>query len=72
MSASMSLSSICQSIQVKQPSCKIDLPENCSEPQVYLQTRMIGAIEALDVLMGFEQHHSTQVVVNLPRVEAKP
>ena len=32
---------------------------------------MIGAIEALDVLMGFEQHHSTRVVVYLP-TELKP
>ena len=58
-------------ISKTEPSCKIDLPENCSEPQRYLRTRVIGAIEALDVLMGFEQHHSTRVVVYLP-TELKP
>ena len=58
-------------ISKTEPSCKIDLPENCSEPQRYLRTRVIGAIEALEVLMGFEQHHSSRVVVYLP-TELKP
>ena len=67
MLVGMVLSNTFQNISVKQPSCKIDLPENCSEPQGYLRTRVIGTIEAL----GFEQHHSSRVVVYLP-TELKP
>ena len=45
-------------ISKTEPSSKIELPEDCSEPQKYLRTRVIGAIEALEILMGFEQHQA--------------
>ena len=37
-----------------------------SEPQRYLQTRVIGAVEALEVLMGFHQHQMTHQTMFLP------
>ena len=43
-------------ISKPEPMTKIELPENASAPEKYLKTRLIGAIEALEVLMGFQQH----------------
>ena len=53
-------------ISKAEPSFKIDLPEDASDPQKYLRTRVVGAIEALEVLMGFHQHQMTRVVIFLP------
>ena len=39
-----------------EPTTKIELPLNAFLPERYLNTRVIGAIEALEVLMGFQQH----------------
>ena len=58
-------------ISKSEPSSKIELLEDCSEPQKYLRTRVIGAIEALEILMGFEQHQASRIVVYLP-TELKP
>ena len=49
-----------------EPSTKIELPENTSAPERYLKTRVIGAIEALEVLMGFQQHSMSRMVIYLP------
>ena len=53
-------------ISKAEPSCKIELPENASLPQRYLRTRVIGAIEALEVLMSFHQSQMTRQVIFLP------
>ena len=52
-------------ISKPEPSTNIHLPENASEPERYLRTRVIGAVECLDVLMGFHQHHMTRQVTFL-------
>ena len=41
-------------------SCNIQLPENASLPQKYLRTCVVGAIEAVEVLMGFHQSQMTR------------
>ena len=43
-------------ISKPEPTTTIDLPENASVAERYLKTRVIGAIEALEVLMGSQQH----------------
>ena len=53
-------------ISKPEPSFSINLPENASEPQRYLRTRVIGAVEALEVLMGFHQHQMTRQTMFLP------
>ena len=53
-------------ISKPEPSFSINLPENASEPQRYLQTRVIGAVEALEVFMGFHQHQMTHQTMFLP------
>ena len=35
----------------------VKLSENCSAPERYLRTRVIGACEAIDVQLGFHQFH---------------
>ena len=52
-------------ISKPEPSTNIHLRENASEPERYLRTRVIGAVECLDVLMGFHQHHMTRSVTFL-------
>ena len=52
-------------ISKPEPSTNIHLPENASEPERYLRTRVIGAVECLKVLMGFHQHHMTRQVTFL-------
>ena len=46
-------------------STNVHLPENAYEPKRYLRTRVIGAVECLEVLMGFHQHHMTRQVTFL-------
>ncbi len=53
-------------ISKAESSCKVELPENASLPQRYLQTRVIGSIEALEVLLSFHQSRMTQQVTFLP------
>jgi len=53
-------------ISKPEPSFTINLPENASAPQRYLRTRVIGAVEALEVLMGFHQHQMTRQAMFLP------
>ena len=48
-----------------EPSCKIELPENASQPERYLRTRVVGAIEAVEVLSGFHQSQMTRAVTFL-------
>ena len=38
-----------------EPSFNIDLQNNALDPQKYLRTRVIGSVEAIDVLMSFHQ-----------------
>ena len=52
-------------ISKPEPSCSIQLPENASEPQRYLRTRVIGSVEALEVLMGFHQSQMSRQVLFL-------
>ena len=40
-------------ISKPEPSTNIHISENAPEPERYLRTRVIGAVECLDVLMGF-------------------
>ena len=54
-----------------EPITKIELPESASAPERYLKTRVIGAIEALEVLMSFQQHRMSRVAIYLP-TELKP
>ena len=54
-----------------EPITKIELPESASAPERYLKTRVIGAIEALEVLMSFQQHRMSCVAIYLP-TELKP
>ena len=58
-------------ISKPEPATKIELPDNVSAPEKYLKTRVIGAIEALDVLMGFQQHSMSRMAIYLPS-EVKP
>ena len=58
-------------ISKPEPMTKIELPENASAPDRYLKTRVIGAIEALEVLMGFQQHSMSRLAIYLPS-EVKP
>ena len=46
----------------------VKLSENPSEPEKYLRTRVIGACEALDVMLGFHQYQMSRF---LP-TEVKP
>ena len=46
-------------------STDVHLPENSSEPERYLRTHVIGAVECSEVLMGFHQHHMTRRVTFL-------
>ena len=52
-------------ISKPEPSCSIKLPENVSEPERFLRTRVIGAVEALEVLMGFHQNQMSRQVLFL-------
>ena len=53
-------------ISKSEPSCNIQLSENASLPQRYLHTRVVGVIEAVEVLMGFHQSQMTRQVTFLP------
>ena len=53
-------------ISKPEPSLQIMLSENVSQPQKYLRTRIVGACEALDVMLGFHQHQMTRQVIFLP------
>ena len=58
-------------ISKAEPSFNIDLPNNASDPQRYLRTRVIGSVEAIEVLMSFHQSQMTRQVLFLP-TEIKP
>ena len=44
-------------ISKPESSFNVKLSENCSAPERYLRTRVIGACEAIDVQLGFHQFH---------------
>lgn len=52
-------------ISKPEPSLSIQLPQNCSEPQRYLRTRVIGSVETIEVLMGFHQNQMSRQVIFL-------
>ena len=52
-------------ISKPEPSFKIELPENCSAPQRFLRSRVVGSVEVLDVLMGFHQNQMSRKVIFL-------
>ena len=52
-------------ISKPEPSINIQLPENCSELRRYLRMRVIGSVEALEVLMGFHQNQMFRQVIFL-------
>ena len=58
-------------ISKPESSFNVKLSENPSEPEKYLRTRVIGACEALDVMLGFHQYQISRSVVFLP-TEVKP
>ena len=49
-------------ISKAEPSFNIDLPENASDPQRYLRTRVVGSVEAVEV-MSFHQSQMTRHMV---------
>ena len=58
-------------ISKAEPSFNTDLPNNASDPQRYLRTRVIGSVEAIEVLMSFHQSQITRQVLYLA-IEIKP
>ena len=50
-------------ISKAEPNFNIDLPD---DPQRYLRTRVIGSVEAIEVLMSFHQSQMTRQVLFLP------
>ena len=52
-------------------SFNVELSENCSAPERYLRTRVIGACEAIDVQLGFHQFHLSRSTMFLI-TELKP
>lgn len=58
-------------ISKAEPSFNIDLPNNASDPQKYLRSRIVGSVEAIEVLMSFHQIQMTRQVVSLP-TDIKP
>ena len=52
-------------ISKPEPSCDVQLPENASEPQRYLRTRVVGSVETLEVVMGFHQSQMSRQVLFL-------
>ena len=58
-------------ISKAEPITRIEVPETASAPERYLKTRVIGAIEALEVLMSFQQHRMSRMAIYLP-TELKP
>ena len=58
-------------ISKAEPSFNIDLPNNASDPQRYLRTRVIGSVEATEVLMSLHRNQMTRQVLYLP-TEIKP
>ena len=58
-------------ISKPESSFDVKLSENPTEPEKYLRTRVIGACEALDVMLGFHQYQMSRSVVFLP-TEVKP
>ena len=53
-------------ISKPEPSFQVNLSENASDPEKYLRTRVIGACEAIDVQLGFNQYHQSRMVEFLP------
>ena len=58
-------------ISKPEPTTKIELTENTSAPERYLKTRVIGAIEVLEVLTSYQQHSMSHLSIYLPN-EVKP
>ena len=58
-------------ISKPESSFDVKLSESPSEPEKYLRTRVIGACEAFDVMLGFHQYQMSRSVVFLP-TEVKP
>lgn len=58
-------------ISKAEPSFDTDLPNNDSDPQRYLRTRVIGSVEAIEILTSFHQSQMTRQVLFLP-TEIKP
>ena len=58
-------------ISKAEPTTNIELPEGSSAPERYLKTRVIGAVEALEVLMSYQQHSMSRLAIYLP-TEVRP
>ena len=54
-----------------EPSMDLDLSHNASEPQKYLRSRIMGRLEAINMLMGYNLCRSSKSVVYLP-TDLKP
>ena len=50
-------------ISKPESSFDVKLSKNPSDPERYLRTRIIGACEALDVQLGFNQYHMSRNTV---------
>jgi len=53
-------------ISKPEPSFQVNLSENATDPEKYLRTRVVGACEAIDVQLGFNQYHLSRMVEFLP------
>ena len=53
-------------ISKPEPSANIKLPENAPTTLKYLRTRVVGAYEAIEVLMGFHRSQMTRQAIYLP------
>ena len=53
-------------ISKSEPSFQVNLSENATDPEKYLRTRIVGACEAIDVQLGFNQHHLSRMVEFIP------
>ena len=50
-------------ISKPESSFDVKLSKNPSDPEKYLRTRVIGACEALDIQLGFNQYHMSRNTV---------
>ena len=58
-------------ISKPESSFDVKLSENPSDPERYLRTRVIGACEAIDIQLGFNQYHMSRNTIFLT-TEVKP
>ena len=58
-------------ISKPESSFQVNLSENASDPEKYLRTRVVGACEAIDVQLCFNQYQLSRMAEFMP-TECKP